>query len=468
MENGRKPLLSLVLGLAAAASALCAEIRAVPGEGGFPVDRSVVDAKPGALSPAASDIGSISALPSAVEAAPASVDAVAPVPVSAAVGMPEQPAADGAGRESASAALGSAAAGAPGLDPGARKNSLFDHLRDERRYIKSLARSFWWYTYTHIGDADDPRMWPGYKARWRKARDEGVVVVPRPRKFFTAMRVTGMSGRFYELGPSALEDDLVIEEFGAAFSKYFRGPGVGAAQRESFDRLMARAKGFNAGNRANANMYKNIRDPLIEASTMRPDAIATFFDSKLSPEKEREVRDFQETGRMDRVREEFERALRETLDEEDPNDPLRVRAGIILGSFAAGSAGPGSDFDVEAVVNGADNARVPAFSKRLKDRWRAAGRDQTNPVTVKNNATWASWGYVNRVQTRPYIVVSREPALAARLSRRGLEKPTVTIERRRTARGRFNRAVQYALVKIAIYASNVKAWLGVEPPASGR
>ncbi len=58
---------------------------------------------------------------------------------------------------------------------------------------------------------------------------------------------------------------------------------------------------------------------------------------------------------MDRTREAFLAVLLKTLNEENPNDAHRVRAAIVLGSFASGSAGPGSDFDVEALVNDASN-----------------------------------------------------------------------------------------------------------------
>jgi hypothetical protein len=372
-----------------------------------------------------------------------------------------------AGRESVSAPAlkpagtqGQAAASI--FDPGPRTASLPDQVRDRLRYTKLLSRSFWWYMYTHIGD-----MWPGYKARAAKARAEGPVAVSRTRDFFTSMRVTGMSGRFYALGGSALEDDLVIAEFRRSFATYFDGPGIGAPQRAALERFMARAKTFNAEKRAHTNMYKNIRDPLLKASTMRPDQLVAYFDSLLPPEKENAIKEFQTSGRMDAVREKFLGVLRATLDEEDPADPHRVRAAIVLGSFASGSAGPGSDFDVEALVNGASNARLPAFMKRLTERWTAAGFHKTNPVTVHDNASWPSWGLVNIIQTRHYLVVSPEPALVARLSRQAFEDPATVLERGYTVRGRVNRVAQRALVATATYMSDLKAALGVKSAPSG-
>jgi hypothetical protein len=347
------------------------------------------------------------------------------------------------------------------FDPGPRTASLPDQFRDRMRYTQLLSRSFWWYMFTHVKD-----MWPSYKDRWAKASGEGDVAVSRPRAFFSAMRVTGMSGRFYLLGGSALEDDLVIAEFRKAFDRFFDGPGVGARERAALEAFMQRAKGFNAEKRSHTNMYKNIRDPLIKASTMRSDRIADYFDGLILPEKEITTKEYQQGGQMDRTREAFLKVLRATLDEENPNDPHRVRAAIVLGSFASGSAGPGSDFDVEALVNDASNVNLAAFMKRLTDHWIAAGYHKTNPVTVHDRASWPSWGLVNIVQTRHYIVVSPEPALAVRLSRQSFEDPAVVLERGYTARGRFNRVVQRGIVAAATYASDVKAALGFKAPSS--
>lgn len=365
------------------------------------------------------------------------------------------------GRESSAASALRPASSHPSasiFDPGPRTASLPDQVRDRARYTQLLSRSFWWYMFTHVKD-----MWPSYKARWAKADGDGDVAVSRPRAFFTAMRVTGMSGRFYLLGGSALEDDLVIAEFRKAFALYFDGPGIGARERAALEAFMQRAKGFNAEKRSHTNMYKNIRDPLIKASTMRPDQLAAYFDGLILPEKEITTKEYQLGGQMDRTREAFMAVLMKTLNEEDPKDEHRVRAAIVLGSFASGSAGPGSDFDVEALVNGASNANLPAFMKRLTDHWIEAGYHKTNPVTVHDRASWPSWGLVNIVQTRHYIVVSPEPALAVRLSRQAFEDPAVHLERGYTFRGRVNRLGQRAIVAAATIASDVSGLLGIKP-----
>jgi hypothetical protein len=508
MAHKRKKFLALLLALATVspAPAVYAQVRVVPGETGLPVVQSFsgsisaapiaslspsLTVAPELAAPAAASISAaaVAAAPAAVVAAEHPVFAAARASFAAPADGPAAPRAGEAAKAAADAAfdaakaerpldesavLGRESAAAPALrpasahpaasmfDPGPRTASVPDRVRDHARYMKLLSRSFWWYMYTHVKD-----MWPGYVSRWADADGAGDVAVSSPRAFFTAMRVTGMSGRFYMLGGSALEDDLVIAEFRAAFDRYFDGPGIGARERAALEAFMQRAKGFNAEKRSHTNMYKNIRDPLIKASTMRPDRLADYFDGLILPEKEITTKEYQQGGQMDRTREAFLAVLRATLDEENPNDPHRVRAAIVLGSFASGSAGPGSDFDVEALVNGASSANLPAFMKRLTDRWIAAGYHKTNPVTVHDRASWPSWGVVNIVQTRHYIVVSPEPALTVRLSRQAFEDPAVHLERGYTPRGRVNRVAQRVLVAAATYASDLKAALGLKPASSG-
>ena len=518
MAYKRKKFLALLLGLAAVSPApgAFAQVRAVPGETVVPVIRAAgyLPAAPSAILSAnliapslalpaisAEPFAAATSLAAAPIAAAASAPAAVPAPadrpafasVHAALAAPsdgpsaprtgegEKAAADSAfdgakperpindsavsGRESASAPALRAASAQPAasiFDPGPRTASLPDRVRDHARYHSLLVQSFWWYMYTHIGD-----MWPSYKSRWAKTRDEGDVAVSRPRAFFSAMRVTGMSGRFYLLGGSALEDDLVIKAFRQAFDRYFDSPEIGERERAALESFMQRAKGFNAERRSHTNMYKNIRDPLIKASTMRPDQLTAYFDSLILPEKEMSTKEYQVSGQMERTKEAFLAVLRTTLDEENPKDPQRIRAAIVLGSFASGSAGPGSDFDVEALADGASNARRLSFLKRLTDRWDAAGYHKTNPVSVHDRTSWPSWGLVNIVQTRHYIVVSPEPALVARLSRQAFEDPAVRLERADTFHGHVNRVVQRAIVAAATYMSDVKAALGFKPASSG-
>ena len=514
MADNRKKLLALLLSLAAVSPApgAFAQVRVVPAEAGVPVIRAASFAPVALITPSFAASAPLIA-PSAFAAAPtlsaasvpiaASISAAAPAAapaerpafasIHAALAAPsdgpsaprtgedgkaaadaafdaakaERPLDDSAvsGRESASAPALRAASAQPAasiFDPGPRTASLPDQVRDRARYHTLLVQSFWWYMFTHIGD-----MWPSYKARWAKTLGEGDVAVSRPRAFFSAMRVTGMSGRFYLLGGSALEDDLVIKAFRQAFDRYFDGDGVGARERAALEAFMQRAKGFNAERRSHTNMYKNIRDPLIKASTMRPDQLAPYFDGLILPEKEMSTKEYQVSGKMERTKEAFLAVLRATLDEENPKDPQRIRAAIVLGSFASGSAGPGSDFDVEALADGASNARRLSFLKRLTDRWTAAGYHQTNPVSVHDRTSWPSWGLVNIVQTRHYIVVSPEPALVVRLSRQAFEDPAVVLERADTFHGHVNRVVQRAIVAAATYVSDAKAAFGFKPASSG-
>jgi predicted nucleotidyltransferase len=303
-------------------------------------------------------------------------------------------------------------------------------------------------------------MWPSYQKRWSEAASKGEMNVSRPRAFFVQMRVAAMSGRFYVLGAAPLEDAAVIAEFRDALLTWYDVPGtIGAKQLSAFDAFTARAKNYNAGHRAPSNMRKHIRDALIKASTMESFRIASYFDSLLIDKTALEMADFQNNGGQRRILDAFKQALRATLAEEPEAVSGRIRAAIVLGSFATGSAGPNSDFDVELLIDGGSNARSPAFIKRLTDRWIATGRHARNPVTVHDFPSTPSRGIIDLIHTGDYIVVSLDDNLTRELQRKPGEYAPKMI-RRDSLRGRVNRAVQYGVILGSSYVGDWKRRFG--------
>lgn len=329
-------------------------------------------------------------------------------------------------------------------------------LADQFHHVRLLAQNYYWYSVTHIVD-----MWPSYQKRWKDAKAAGAANVSKPRSFFAYMRVAAMSGRFYVLGAAPLEDAAVIAEFRRAFVTRFDAPGVvGPKELAAFDAFTERARTYNAEHRAPSNMRKHIRDALIKASTMEPAKLAGFFDSLLVDEAAREIAEFQRQGEQTRILEAFKKELRDTLAEEPADARGRVRAAIVLGSFATGSAGPKSDFDVELLTQGGRRARVPGFVKRLTDRWIATGHHARNPVTVHDFPSTPTRGIIDLVHTGDYILVSLEPGLTEELQRRPGEYVPVMV-RHETLRGKVNRVLQYGVIVASTYAGEIKSRLGL-------
>jgi hypothetical protein len=261
-------------------------------------------------------------------------------------------------------------------------------------------------------------MWPSYCERWAKAKEEGVVNVTRPRAFFSHMRVAGTSGKFYVLGISPLKDEAVINSLRHAYLMWFDGGANGPAELADFDRFTDRALLYNAERRAPTNMRKHIRDALIKASTMKPSQIAAFFDSLLVEETARETADFQNKGSQKRILDDFKKAVLDTYAEERKGAKVEVLAALIMGSFAGGSAGPKSDFDLEVFTRGGREARVPAFIDRLTKRWVAAGHHARNPVGVHEHPYKPYRGVIDMVHSADYIIVSHDPKLVEALQRK--------------------------------------------------
>ncbi|MBI3288981.1 MAG: hypothetical protein HYZ74_05635, partial [Elusimicrobia bacterium] len=336
-------------------------------------------------------------------------------------------------------------ASAPGVETVAATPAR-QTLDDRLHFAKLLAQNYYWYTFTHVVN-----MWPSYKKRWKEAQKNGAANVSQPRRFFAHMRVAGISGRYYVLGTASLDDDAVIAQYREAFVKWFDAPGVvGEAELAAFDRFTQRARTYNAERRAQSNMRKHIRDALLKASTMEPAKIEPFFDSLLLENTAREIEDFQRNGEQARVLELFKTVLAQTLDEEPEGAKGEVVAAIILGSFASGSAGPKSDFDVELLTYDGEDARIADFTKRLTDRWIATGRHEPNPVTVHEFPSTPSRGVIDQVHFGDYIVLSRKPELIEALQR----KPGVKIPgmiRGGSLRGSVNRGIQHGLILLSTF-----------------
>jgi hypothetical protein len=364
------------------------------------------------------------------------------------------PTASGLGRFSAAAERGPA--GAP--RPAAPAASWLQSLRDRKHHAVLLAQNYYWCFVTHILS-----VWPSYSKNWKDAAAKPAPAVTDPRGFFIAMRLAGTSGRFYVLGAAPRDDAGAITEFRAAFARWFDGPGIGSREREALDRFMARALDYNAERRAPTNMRKNVREALLKASTMKAGDIAPYFDSLMKDEAARETWNFQNKGAQKRVLDAFRETLLGVLDREDASAPDRVVGAIVLGSFASGSAGPNSDFDVELVSLGGKSGRRDAFTDKLVAAWKARGLHATNPVTVHAYPSPPSRGAVDRVHSGDYFVVSRDAELVAALSRAEGEAPKFSMVRVLTPRGRVNRAVQKGIILAATYWADAKARFGAAP-----
>lgn len=323
-------------------------------------------------------------------------------------------------------------------------------IAERLHYVRLLAQNYYWYSVTHIVS-----MWPSYRKSWEEARAKGVANVSHPRSFFSYMRIAGSSGRFNVLGASPSEDDVVIAKFRDVVKRH---QGL-AKELAAFDDFTERAKAFNSARRAPSNMRKHIRDALLKASTMEPAKLASFFDSLLIGDTARETVDFQTNGGQKRILDAFEQEMLAALAEE-PEEKGRVRAAVLLGSFASGSAGPKSDFDVDLLTDGGSRVRVEAFIKRFTDRWIATGHHQRNPVSIHTNPLPPTRAIIDLIHTGDYLVISGEPRLKETLQRKPGEYAPPII-RKDSLRGRINNAIQYGVIFSATYVGDLKARLGM-------
>lgn len=330
--------------------------------------------------------------------------------------------------------------------------------REERVvYRRVLAENVRWYLTTNVAN-----KWRSHRLALAKAREDGTVAVPDQRGFFAAMRTTGMTGRYYVLGGSSLEDPEMAKDMRRAFRRWFRfgDPAAASEARAAFDRFVERARAYNVRGRSHVFFHKTVRDSMLAASLLPPDAVAARFDGLLREDRSREIAAFQSSGAMEKARRRFEDVLLEELAREDQEDPGRVVAVSVLGSFASGSAGPTSDFDAEVITADGGKRRLKPFSDRVVARWTELGLQRVHPVVFHSHATPPSRALIDRVYTEPYFVVTPDESLRGRLARAPGERPALVIERRRTLSGSLHRVLQGLYVRAVVEAVEWKARLG--------
>ncbi len=315
----------------------------------------------------------------------------------------------------------------------------------ERLHYGDLwVRNIWFYVYTNIRN-----KWGPYLGYWQKLRDSGVPpIVSHPREFFATMRIFGQTGYFYVPGFGPVEDAEVVREARATFRKFFDGPGITEKEIAAFDGFVDRAMLFNNKRRAASKFRANVRDQMLKASTMTPDKIAPFFDGLPVMAKTDE---FQNKGIADAILAEFKQTVLDVIKEEPQGAPDRITGVILIGSFALGAATPKSDFDIEPLTADGGSGRVRAFAKKVEQRWIAAGRQGTNPVSFHYFGYLNSRWELRKIHHEPYIIISPDQAITANLAMRPGEAPSHIPSRKMTPTGRFLRGLQYA----AVYATSL-------------
>lgn len=282
-------------------------------------------------------------------------------------------------------------------------------------------------------------VFPRALQRWRQFKTHVATTRTRhpiafsgdERAFYADMRAFGTTGHFYGLGFSNLRDGSLADEARGVFERYYKAPGVGAAERAAFDRYLERARKF-AVNGASSNYTKIVRDTLLRAATTDPKDLAAYFESRVSEDFQSEVDAFR-ADRMSRVYTAFDRVLRRTLAEENPDDPDRVVAAVVLGSFATDTAKEGSDFDLQLVTaSGRTGRGYGPFLERLKKAWaaelpkvggaRSTTKPAKHPVGALDAAVGASKKLLLHFHSTKFIVVSNDKALEDALQYRAGDK----------------------------------------------
>ncbi|MBI5202441.1 MAG: hypothetical protein HY925_12695 [Elusimicrobia bacterium] len=281
-------------------------------------------------------------------------------------------------------------------------------VKDAWLYSNMYLSSLYWYT--------GPRLierWDELRDNLRKQSGDSRAVADI-RGFFIAHRVLGSTGSYGPLGFRVASNRIVVKDAVDIYDKYFV---KNRASKKAFMKLIQRAQHYNP-NRRSTQFRKAIFHALREASVLPPDQVAAFFDSQLGPEKSARLEEYQRDT-QDKVLQAFDKAVNDVISEMNKGLPAgeRVMGTLLLGSFANGAAGPGSDLDVQALTEGGSVKHNAEFIKRIKKRWAPEEEWSGSPVSTFQYALPLSKRLVARVHREPYLIFSPYPEVTSAMTR---------------------------------------------------
>lgn len=282
--------------------------------------------------------------------------------------------------------------------------TLRRRVADALHYLKITGDSLYWYTFPRLIE-----RWEEVAEGTEKGRERAVRHI---KGFFIAHRVLGSTGSYAPMGFRVATNRTVILDAWRIYIRYFPDdPG----SAESFARLVARATLYNP-NRRSTQFRKVIFHALREAAVLPPERVAPYFDSLVTKDKSAELAAYQ-AGRQGEVLALFDETVKKTILELNVGLPpgKRVVGAVLLGSFANGAAGPGSDLDVQALSEDGGTTYNAEFLKRLKARWKAEG-DPTHPASGFEYALPLSKELLLRIHREAYLVLSPYPEVVAAMS----------------------------------------------------
>lgn len=313
---------------------------------------------------------------------------------------------------------------------------------DALHYVRITGSSLWWYTF--------PRLVERWEEVAQGTADGQTRAVRRIMGFFIAHRVLGSTGSYAPMGFRVATNRTVILDAWRIYIRYFPDdPG----SAESFARLVARATLYNP-NRRSTQFRKVIFHALREAAVLPHDRVAAYFDSLATKDKSAELSAYQ-AARQAEVLALFDETVKKVILELNADIPRgrRVVGAVLLGSFANGAAGPGSDLDVQTLSEDGGTAYNAEFLKRLKARWKAEG-DPTHPASGFEYALPLSKALLQRVHREAYLVLSPYPEVVAALSTPADERRELDMAR---TKGGLAFVVFYSAVLFGVLAA-YEAW----------
>lgn len=277
--------------------------------------------------------------------------------------------------------------------------TLKRRVQDAVHYAQITGSSLWWYTFPRLIERWDEMAGSVEKSTGRPRAVKAIMA------FFIAHRVLGSTGSYAPMGFRVAANQVVVDDAWRIYNTYFPKDSEASA---AFARLVERSQRFNP-NRRSTQFRKIVFHALREAAAMPPAELPAFFDSLATDSKAGVLSGYQAAAQP-AVMARFEELTNAVILEMNASLPAgrRVVGTILLGSFANGAAGPGSDLDVQTLSEDGGATYNLEFLKRLKARWKTDGMP-SHPVSGFEYGLPLSQPLLAQVHKEPYLVVSPYP-----------------------------------------------------------
>lgn len=266
--------------------------------------------------------------------------------------------------------------------------------------------------------------WNDYRHRHEQARLEAKPIVGSPERFFAEVHSLGYiwwsRGNYFG---TRISLPAAVGTARRVFGRYFMK--TAPESMPAFEGFLERVQALSRDEHPN-RPRKMIRNALIAASLLPPSRVFSYFQNLLPGAELESIAEFR-SAQQPLILASFVRRTRQLIGElpRGPDDrPNNVVGVILTGSYAYGTAIPGSDFDIGVLTRDGSEKDATDFMARLREIGEEQRWPQWNDWNIYQNVFPPEHALIDRYYSGlSYRVISPYPEVTAALGGESVWRP---------------------------------------------